>query len=812
MAQGRARRHRILAAGRPVALACRLLVGAALTGAVSMPAAFAQSVQAVASSQAYDIPAGSLEEVLSRFGRDAGILLSFRPETTAGLMSQGLHGHHTVDSGLALLLNGTGIVVTRQSNGSYLLVKASSTAESNRPLPLVTVTSNLEEAVAPYAGGQIAKGGSLGILGTANVMDVPFSTTNYTATLLGNQQVRTLADVVINDASVRMLTSTGGFGETYQIRGYSLTSGDVGFNGLFGLASGSRMPAILMERVEVLKGPGTLLNGISPGGSIGGSINIISKRAGDEPLTRLTALYQGKEQFGMQADVGRRFGDDKAWGIRVNTSYKDGEGSIKGGHQEVGVGAVALDYRSAHVRWSLDAYTQHEQSENFRPQVGFLSGVTSIPSAPDADSNFFPDNRLRLDDAAGMTRLEVDLADNLTAYGSVGYRHGMTQQNLPVGSVNEAGIGTTSNGYYDTYSKTLTGDAGLRLQLDTPGIQHAIALGLTRLQQEAGNAYVTSGDLKSYSIYTQTALSPITAERTAPKKSSDMVLDSVTLADTMTLFDGHLRLFAGARHQAVHYDSFDTITGAQVSSYNASAVSPLWGVVVKPSDKVSLYANYTAGLTRGTIVPTGMANAGQILAPYKSRQIEAGIKTDWGKLRTNVSVFEIANPSAVITVLQASPEITSYGYDGDQRNRGLELSAYGEASDKLRILTSATFYDARLKRTENGTNDGHNAPGIPKHTFNLAVDWDTPWLTGLALNARVVHTSSVFFNAANTLALPAWTRWDIGARYQTKVAGRPVMLRLNVENLFNRNYWLLDNPYATVAAPRTVLLSAQVDF
>ncbi|MFJ3047292.1 TonB-dependent siderophore receptor [Herbaspirillum chlorophenolicum] len=816
MEQARARYAQAMQAMlRRAAFACgirRLALGAV----TAIAAVSAQLIPIPAFAQAamrtYDIPAGPLEDVLGRFGHDAGILLSFRPEITAGLHSDGLRGSYGIDGGLAALLAHTGIQVNRQANGGYLLSKPAF-GMANRPLPTVTIMSTADQdATAPYAGGQIAKGGSLGILGTGNAMDVPFSTVNYTAALLENQQARTLADVVENDASVRMLTSTGGFGDTFQIRGYSLSSGDVGFNGLFGLASASHMPAAIMERVEVLKGPGTLMNGINPDGSIGGSINIVTKRAGDEPLARLTTSFQGKGQAGLQTDVSRRFGTDNAWGIRVNGVYKDGEASIKDGNQQLAVGALALDYRGRQLRWSLDTYAQHEDTDNFRPQVGFLPEVTTIPSPPPADANFYRGSQLRLEDAATVSRLEYDIDGGMTVYGAIGYRYGASRQNLTTGAVNAAGIGTLRNSYYDTYSKTMTADAGLRMRFDTAGIGHALAIGMTRLQQEAGNAYIPSSGTATYSIYTATPLPAITDARTAPKKSYDMVLTSVTLADTLSMLEGRLNIFAGARQQQVRYDSFDTVTELETSSYSASAVSPLLGVVVKPSEHLSLYANYTAGLTRGTVVPTGVLNAGQILPPYRSRQYEAGIKVDWGRMTTSAAVFQIANPSPVITMLQNPPGASLYSYDGEQRNRGLELSAYGEALSGLRLMASAAFFDAKLTHTANGVNDGKNATGVPAYTFSLAADWDTPWLAGLALNARVVHTSSVYFNAENTLSLPGWIRTDIGARYQTRLAGKPVVLRANVENLFNRNYWLLASPYATVAAPRTLLLSAQADF
>src|SRR5690606_6666709 len=153
-------------------------------------------------------------------------------------------------------------------------------------LPEISVTGeSRDDLQKPYAGGQVARGGSLGLLGSQNTMDVPFSVTNYTSQMLEDQQTRTLADVVVNDASERMSTASNGFDDTFQIRGFAVSATDVGFNGLYGLISQNRVPAQLVERVEILKGPGALVNGIAPSGSVGGGINIVSKRAGDTPLT-----------------------------------------------------------------------------------------------------------------------------------------------------------------------------------------------------------------------------------------------------------------------------------------------------------------------------------------------------------------------------------------------------------------------------------------------------------------------------------------------------------------------------------------------
>jgi len=173
-------------------------------------------------------------------------------------------------------------------------------------------------------------------------------------------------------------------------------------------------------------------------------------------------------------------------------------------------------------------------------------------------------------------------------------------------------------------------------------------------------------------------------------------------------------------------------------------------------------------------------------------------------------VFQIDRPNSI-----TDPVTNIYSMDGTQRNRGLELSVMGQALRDVRLMASATFYDATLQRSAGGINEGNDAIGVPKRAFNVGVDWDLPWVPGLSLTARGIYTAETPFDVANTLTLPSWNRVDIGARYRTAMMGKPVVLRASVENVSNKAYWLSSSTLATVstvAAPRTVLLSAQVDF
>src|SRR5690606_30829016 len=169
-------------------------------------------------------------------------------------------------------------------------------------------------------------------------------------------------------------------------------------------------------------------------------------------------------------------------------------------------------------------------------------------------------------------------------------------------------------------------------------------------------------------------------------------------------------------------------------------------------------------------------------------------------------LFQIARPAG-----QADDD-NVYGYFGEQRNRGLELGAYGELLPGLRLMASAAFIQAKLTKTQDGVNQGNRAPGVPSSTFNVGLDWDVPGVAGLSLSGRAIRTSSMYLRADNSLGLPAVTRVDVGARYSTTVAGKPVVLRANIENLTDKRYWLASGTFATNAAARTYMLSASIGF
>ena len=155
-------------------------------------------------------------------------------------------------------------------------------SEAGDDIEHITVSGSQVKLNDSFAGGQVSRGGRAGILGNLDMMDSPFNSINFTADIIREQQSRSVADVLQNDPVVRVAKGFGNFQELYVMRGLPVYSDDMTYNGLFGILPRQYVAAELLERVEVFRGASAFLNGAAPGGSgLGGSVNIVPKRAGE---------------------------------------------------------------------------------------------------------------------------------------------------------------------------------------------------------------------------------------------------------------------------------------------------------------------------------------------------------------------------------------------------------------------------------------------------------------------------------------------------------------------------------------------------
>ncbi|KAA5926326.1 TonB-dependent receptor [Achromobacter xylosoxidans] len=695
---------------------------------------------------------------------------------------------------------------------------SSALAQSAAPtLPAVTVTANSaqdQDLPAPYAGGQVAQGARLGMMGNQDVMDTPYNVTSYTAELIQNQQARTLADVMANDASVRFTTSSGHAYENFRIRGFDVNQNDVAINGMYGLAPMGRTPLEFVERVEVLKGPNALFSGMAPSGAVGGTINLVPKRAEDTPNATFGLNWQGDGQLGTTIDAGRRFGDANQWGARVNGAFSDGATTLDGQSRKREFLSLGLDYRGSALSASIDAYHSQESFQGGTPAM-FWFGGSVVPKAPDPRINQFSTGYGSIQSNAVVGRAEYRFNDNVSVFGGIG-RRDSRQSGLINGTharqIDANGNFTGSIIGQRAYTDATSAEAGLRSRFKTGAVGHELVLQASILDTEDGSATGTASTFRSNIYDPITPVMPGVPD-SAPK-TAENTLTSLALVDTMSFLDDRLRLTGGLRNQRVKTTNFDK-NGNTTSRYDKQAVTPAVALVVKPwGPDLSFYANYVQGLSKGdSVTDTTATNLGQVFAPYKTEQKEVGVKWNAGTFTNTLALFQIDKP---MLVTEGTPARPTYADGGEKRVRGVEWNTFGELARGVRVLGGVTYSQGKQTKTSFGRYDGNTAVGAPRWQANTGLEWDTPWIAGLTLSARVQATSSQYADAANKLKIPGWGQLDLGARYAMLVNGKDVVLRLNVNNVFDKHYYAGSfsdtTPIATLGPARTVTASASISF
>ncbi|MGE4334821.1 MAG: TonB-dependent siderophore receptor [Pigmentiphaga sp.] len=802
----------------------------ATLGAVAVPHG-----AALAQSSAISIPAQPLAQALQALARQTGLELIVRPELVAGRTAPAVVGELTTAQALDSLLRDTGL--TYRLDGQAIIVQAAGSAAGpvaqSGQLAAVTVHASADASAsglaAPFAGGQVARGGRVGILGTQDMLDTPFSVSSYTNELIRDQQARSVADVLQNDPTVRMARGFGNFQEVYFIRGFLTASDDIAYNGLYGLLPRQVTSAAMVERVEVLRGASAFLYGAAPSGwGIGGTINIVPKRASAEPLNAFTLGTGSGGPLSASADVSRRFGENQEFGVRVNLARRQGGTALDGERADMSLATVGLDWRNDRLRLSADVGWQDNRLRAIRPNVS-LDSVTEVPVAPAAGVNYAqPWTQSDERDLFGTVRGEYDLNDDVTAWAAAGMRQGKEFNSLAGLTITDVSTGAATTYRFDNRRRddVVTGEVGVRAKVRTGPVGHEFVLAASHFDHKENNAVAMDflntlpTNLYDPVSWNRPPFGPDTfygGDLDDPKRFARTRLTSFTLGDTLSMFDDRLKLILGLRHQRLRNTAYDYQGVAEANPYDDRHTSPAAGIVFRINDSLSLYANYIESLARGETAPftsdgKPVVNGGERLPSFVSRQKEIGLKYDGGGIGASLALFSTQKPRAYVNEEQV------FTQEGQDRHQGVELAVFGEIRRGLRILSGVTFLDAKQRNTGVAATDGKRVIGVPKVQGNLGLEWDVPWVQGLTLSGRMVATGSRYANAANTMRAPGWARYDLGARYLMELSGDKLLtVRLNVENLADRGYWASvggypGNGYLVQGAPRTVMLNATLEF
>ena len=685
--------------------------------------------------------------------------------------------------------------------------------EADRPSQANTATVPTRE----HAGGQLGNGGNLGFMGNSTELEAPFSIKSYTSRLAEEQQARAISDVLINDAAVNTVFPRNSYRDVFNIRGFQYSTYDMLFNGMPGMAPKQRAIPQNFERIEVLKGPNTFVNGMALNGAIGGAINAVPKRAETDQPQSLTLGYVSDAQPSIHLDLGDRFGSDEQFGIRTNITYRNGDLGVDDQEEELGSLAIGLDYDGGDIRLASDITHQRSTYDSQDWVFGLANGAT-IPDAPDGKTNLSQEwANFETEDTAVTLVGEYDFTGNISGYAKLGYAETRTDGVIAFPSnLDSNGNFTVAARSFPSGGRHRYGETGMRADFETGPLTHNLVVASSIWAMDLSSGFSNLGVTGNSNLYNPSKISAASAS--AQLMADDLPVtarhrfSSLNAADTLGLFDDRLRVTLGARAQTMKTRNYSSTTGAKTTSYNKSELSPALGIVWKATPDISIYANRVEALQQGPTAPGSAANSGESFAPVISKQIETGIKVDRGNWGTSLSLFEISQPSGI-----TDPGTNIYAIDGEQRNHGLEIDFHGLLSEDIRVLASMSMMDAELTQTAGGNNDGNTPIGIPKWRAIAGVDWQTPFDRDFSLSGRVIHTGTQYADAANKQELDDWTRLDLGANYSIKRPGlTPIVVRANIENLLGLDYWASASTGRisglSRGAPRTFLLSVTMDF
>ena len=753
-----------------------------------------------------------------------------------------------------LLASAIGVAITATS-AAHMAQAAESTDSkaqgSSISLGATTVTGEVQD----QKSYQVEKASSQKY--TAPLVDTPRSVTVIPQQVLQDTAATSLQDALRTVPGITFGAGEGGNpqGDRPFIRGFDAQS-DMYLDGVRD-AGGQTREIFDIESIEVSKGPNSTFGGR---GSAGGSINMVSKTAKAGDFTNGGFTYGSDQTRRYTLDVNRQFLDTAAFRLNLMSHEQNVAGRESINYDRWGVAPSLTFGLGTENRLNVSYY--HLESNDL-PDSGIPYGYSNssktavhVHDKPDDGGN--SNNFYGLKDRDfRKTRVDIstisfehDFSDAMTLkntlrHGNTGQDYILTQPDDSQHNVNQYGtVWRRANTRVST-TETTTNQTDLFGNFQVMGFKNTYSTGLefTREETRASSYTVnpnknpnctadkvgnSGGECTSLSnpnpndVWTGTETRNYYGTNTVGVTKAAYVFDTIEL-------DPKWLLNAGLR-----YDSFSTTANTNAASGRTKAQNDSnyfnWqtGLVWKPLDNGSVYLSYATSATPpggvvgegaegNALVPPGSAISSD-LKPEETVNYELGTKWDVFHNRVSLTAAVFRTEKKNTRVLTDS---FTYENAGESRVDGLELSASGKITDKWQVFAGYSYLKSELvdpgqKANRNGSintaavsDKGNEMPNTPKNTFSLWTTYEV--MPKLTIGGGAFYVDEVYGDTANTVYVPAYTRYDAMASYKLT---KNVDLQLNVQNLTDKTYY--DKAYAahfaSQAAGRTALLTTSFHF
>ena len=643
-----------------------------------------------------------------------------------------------------------------------------------------------------------------------DVKDIPQALTVISEKQIEDQQLRSIADLLYFVPG-----ATPGTGESnrdqFTLRGNNTTA-DLFVDGIRDDVQYFR-DLYNVERVEVLRGPNAMIFGRGGGGGI---VNRVTKRT---TLTQFRDLALSGDNWGgvrLTADLDQPL--TPSVGLRLNAMFEDGDSFRRhvdlkrwGFNPTLGV----LAGPGTRIDFSFEHLQDRRTTDRGIPSTGGepLRGF---------DRTFFGDPDL------SFARANVDIG-NFAVQHELG--EGLTLRNRTL-------LGDYDKFYQNVYPNSAVlppdmdnAEPGIRLgaynsrndrenlfsQTDLiwdsrlAGIDQTLLVGFELGRQRSRNfrqsGTIVGGSrvpLSDPTVDVEVIFAPTSSDannRVRANIAAFYVQDQIR-------FSPMVELVAGLRFDSFELEVDDFRGAGAEFSRTDELVSPRLGLVFKPKPNLSLYASYSRSyLPQSGDQFAGLSPSTEALKPERFDNYEIGAK--WEPVpgllataavyqldRTNTTAPDPDNPGDIVLT-------------GAQRSRGLELGLERRISHRWQVSAGYALQDAEITETTSAAPAGREVPLVPRHSFSLWNRYDVSDRLGVGLG--VIARTRSYASISNQVELPGFARLDAAAFYEV---WRGVELQLNVENIFNADYFPTAHNDNNIApgAPRTAKATLRFGF
>lgn len=696
---------------------------------------------------------------------------------------------------LALLANALFLAFS----GTHAVAQTASQSPSEKELPAVVVTG---EQARSYKSDSV----QVGTFRDMAPIDVPLTNNVVTREVIDAQAVTTIFGAVRNTAGVTRSQLSGSTYDNIAIRGILVENrGNYRLNGSLPIINLIDVPLENKERVEVLKGVSSLYYGLVPPSGI---VNLVTKRAGKDPVTSLALSGNHHGAATAHADIGRRFGSEGQFGARINLLQGREDIGINNFSGDRSLASAAFDFKATRaLSFKLDLeHYRKDVSEQAAIQPVTAGGRVILPPVPDNKQNLAGEWQKYDAQATNILfRTDYALSQNWGVMFEAGkaetkrdrrfsqFEFGTTS-NLATGSGN---LRVFFNDGQEFENENYRGELYGRL----PGsfLTHELSLGYTSNERD-GLARAQGVRTTPQNYYRPGPVPVLTAPGPNASNPSSIEDKGWYVFDRMS-FGEQWQAMVGARG-----GRYKIITPARTSENDE--ISPMASVMYKPRQDLSLYASYIEGREDSGQAPANRANGGEILEPGLSRQKEIGMKAEVAQgLLFQAAYFDIERASATVD------GANRFVLNGTAEYKGLEFVATGELTRQLSLIGSALFMDAEQQNRNNASTFGKTPNNTPGRTGSLFAEYRLVAVPGLAVSGGAIYVGERPVDDPNTAYVGGYTTLSVGARYATRLLGNKTTLQAVLDNATDRDYWsTAGNGLIGVGAPRTLKVAARIDF